>query len=77
MQAVRTSTFEAPADADSFDLIGGLRDGAKSLQELSEALDLPRADIAEHMLILRECGVVNIWAEGNKAYCCLAGAAIV
>jgi ArsR family transcriptional regulator len=69
--------FRALAHPKRIVLINQLRDGAKSMQELSEALDLSKVNTAEHMMLLRDWGLVDIRPDGNKVYCCLAVPEIV
>jgi ArsR family transcriptional regulator len=77
MHEVRAGIFKALAHPKRIVLINELRDGAKSVQELSAGLDIPQANIAQHMAILSDWGLVCIRPDGNKVYCCLTTPEIV
>lgn len=58
-------------------LIDALRDGELSVSELCEALDLPQANVSQHLAILRDKGLVKTRKEAQKVFYSLASHKIV
>lgn len=50
------------------EIISLLRDGEKTVSELSELADVPQANISQHLTVLRQNGVVETRREGANIY---------
>jgi ArsR family transcriptional regulator len=68
---------KALADPKRLLLINALRDGAKSVGELTEELDLSQSNVSQHLAVLRERGVVTANRSGNSVFYELRDARIV
>lgn len=58
-------------------LIDALRDGERSVTELTEALEIPQANVSQHLAILRDKGLVRTRKEAQKVYYTLTSQKIV
>ena len=54
-----------------------LREGEKSVEELRERLGLPKANLSQHLGILRDKGIVKTRREGVMIYYSLANPKII
>ena len=68
---------KALADPKRLLLINALRDGEKSVGELTEELDLSQSNVSQHLAVLRERGVVTATRSGNSVYYSLPDPRIV
>ncbi len=68
---------KALADPKRLLLINALRDGSKSVGELTEELDLSQSNVSQHLAVLRERGVVHATRSGNSVFYALADTKIV
>lgn len=59
---------KAFANAKRLEIIYALRDGEHSVEELVEILDLPKANISQHLTILRQRQAVIARREGLYIY---------
>ena len=60
------------ADAKRLMILHELRDSEKSVGQLVSGLDLPQANVSQHLAILRERGIVTTRREGTTIYYRLA-----
>jgi ArsR family transcriptional regulator len=60
------------ADPKRLMILHELRDGEKSVSQLVSALNLPQANVSQHLAILRERGIVTTRREGTTIYYMLA-----
>ena len=63
------STFAALAEPNRRLLLDALRDGARTVNMLVEAIGLSQPAVSKHLRILREAGLVVVRPEGHKEYC--------
>jgi DNA-binding transcriptional ArsR family regulator len=68
---------KALADPKRLLIINVLRDGPKSVSELTGELDLSQSNVSQHLAVLRERGVVQATREGNSVFYSLRDPRIV
>lgn len=65
MQAEVCRSFSHPKRIELLNLLEG---GERSVGELVEAMELPKANVSQHLAILRQCGAVTYRREGQMLY---------
>jgi ArsR family transcriptional regulator len=65
------------ADPKRLLIIDALRDGELSVGEICELLDLPQANVSQHLSILRDKGLVKTRREGQYVYYSLSSTKII
>ena len=60
------------ADPKRLMILHQLRDGEKSVGQIVSALELPQANVSQHLGVMRERGVVTTRREGATVYYSLA-----
>lgn len=68
---------KALADPKRLLIINALRDGAKSVGELTEELDLSQSNVSQHLSVLRERGVVTAARDGTSVFYSLGDTRVV
>ena len=68
-QAVICKAFAHPKRLQLLDLIGR---GERSVSELQETLGVSKANMSQHLSVLRAAGVVITRRDGKLVYCSLA-----
>ena len=68
-QAVICKAFAHPKRLQLLDLIGN---GERPVSELQEQLGVSKANMSQHLTVLRSAGVVSTRREGKQVYCALA-----
>jgi ArsR family transcriptional regulator len=56
------------ADPKRLLIIDALRDGEKTVTDLGRQLDLPQANLSQHLAILRDKGLVTARRDGQFSY---------
>jgi DNA-binding transcriptional ArsR family regulator len=64
----QASICKTLADSKRLMILHELRDGEKSVGQIVSALGLPQANVSQHLVILRERGVVSTRREGTTIY---------
>lgn len=59
---------KALADPKRLLIINALRDGQKSVGELTDELELSQSNVSQHLSVLRERGVVAATRDGNNVF---------
>ncbi len=67
---------KALSDAKRLMIVHELRDGELSVGQLGARLELPQANVSQHLAIMRKHGVVNTRREGTTIYYGLASCKI-
>ncbi len=65
MHAELCKIFTSPKRLEIIDL---LRDGEKSVNELSHMTNIPQANLSQHLTVLRQRGIVDTRREGINIY---------
>jgi len=68
-QAVICKAFAHPKRLQLLDLIGK---GERPVAELQEELEVSKANMSQHLSVLRSAGVVSTRRSGKQVYCALA-----
>jgi DNA-binding transcriptional ArsR family regulator len=68
-QAVICKAFAHPKRLQLLDLIGK---GERPVGELQEELGVSKANMSQHLSVLRGAGVINTRRNGKQVYCALA-----
>jgi DNA-binding transcriptional ArsR family regulator len=75
MSSIRTeltqlhaSVCKGLADPKRLMIINALRDGERTVSDLVDELELPQANVSQHLAVLREKGLVAARKEGQFAY---------
>jgi len=68
-QAVICKAFAHPKRLQLLDLIGK---GERPVAELQEELGVSKANMSQHLSVLRSAGVVSTRRNGKQVYCALA-----
>jgi ArsR family transcriptional regulator len=74
---LHASVCKGLADPKRLLIIDALRDGEMSVTALCEALELPQANVSQHLAILRDKGLVEARRDGQRVYYSLTSAKIV
>ncbi|HHL40980.1 MAG TPA: ArsR family transcriptional regulator [Deltaproteobacteria bacterium] len=65
------------ANPKRLEIIYALKDGEKSVGELVAELGLPKANVSQHLSVLRGCGVVKCRREGQSIFYTIANRKII
>ena len=68
--------LRALASAPRRDLLAALADGERGVGELADAADLSQPATSQHLRVLRDAGVVQVRAEGNRRLYAIDGSAL-
>lgn len=68
----QASICKTLADAKRLMILHELRDGEMSVNQVVSNLNLPQANVSQHLAILRERGIVTTRREGTTIYYSLA-----
>ena len=65
---LHASVCQGLADPKRLLIINSLRDGERSVTEICAELDLPQANVSQHLAVLRERGLVETRKDGQRVY---------
>lgn len=65
---LHASVCKGLADPKRLLIINALRSGERSVTELCDELDLPQANVSQHLAVLREKGLVIVRKDGQWAF---------
>lgn len=74
---LHASICKGLADPKRLLLIDALRDGERSVSDLCDELELPQANVSQHLAVLREKGLVNARKEAQKVFYSVSSPKIV
>jgi len=65
------------ADPKRLMILNALRDGSRSVNDICEAIDLPQANVSQHLAILRDRGLVETERDGQRIFYSVASEKII
>ena len=65
---LHASVCKGLADPKRLLILNALRDGERSVSEICDAVDLPQANVSQHLAVLREKGLVTARKDGQWVY---------
>lgn len=65
------------ADPKRLLIINALRNGERNVMELCEELDLPQANVSQHLAVLRDKGLVTTRRDAQRVYYSLVSKKVV
>lgn len=74
---LHASVCKGLADPKRLLILTTLQDGERSVSEICEELDLPQANVSQHLAILREKGLVLSRKEGQRVFYTVASPKII
>ncbi len=74
---MHASVCKGLGDPKRLMLLDALRDGEMSVSELTDLLELPQANVSQHLAILRDKGLVTTRKEAQKVFYALTSLKIV
>lgn len=77
LDRLHASVCKGLADPKRLLIINTLRDGAMSVSEICDDLDLPQSNVSQHLAILRDKGLVVAQRDGQFVYYSLTSQKIV
>jgi ArsR family transcriptional regulator len=77
LNQLHASVCKGLADPKRLLIINVLRDGEMSVGEICEELELPQANVSQHLAIMRERGLVNARKDGQFVFYSLTTMKIV
>lgn len=84
MSSVRTELYQLHAsvckglaDPKRLLILNALRDGERSVTDLVDDLDIPQANVSQHLAVLRDRGLVRGRRDGQWVYYSLTSTKIV
>jgi ArsR family transcriptional regulator len=77
LNLLHASVCKGLADPKRLLIINALRDGEMSVGEICEELELPQANVSQHLAIMRDRGLVNARKDGQFVFYSLTTMKIV
>ncbi|MFP3916097.1 MAG: ArsR/SmtB family transcription factor [Actinomycetota bacterium] len=74
---LHASVCKGLADPKRLLIINALRNGERTVSQLCEELDLPQANVSQHLATLREKGLVTVRKDGQWAHYSLTSPKII
>src|SRR5690606_27910881 len=65
---IQSEFIKALAHSRRLEIINLLRDRELCVSDIHEMLDLPQANVSQHLMILREAGVLTTFKQGKQIY---------
>ena len=65
------------ADPKRLLILNALRNGERSVSDLCEELDLPQANVSQHLAVLRDRGLAETRRDGQRVYYTVSSAKII
>lgn len=65
---LHASVCKGLADPKRLLIINALRDGERTVSELVDELDIPQANVSQHLAVLRDKGLVRYRKDGQWAH---------
>jgi ArsR family transcriptional regulator len=74
---LHASVCKGLADPKRLLILNALRDGERSVTDLVDELDIPQANVSQHLAVLRDRGLVSGRRDGQWVYYSLTSKKIV
>lgn len=74
---LQTKLLKVLAQPKRLEIIHLLRDQRLNVTEIFSMLDLPQANVSQHLMVMREAGIVTAEREGKTIYYSLANPKII
>jgi len=74
---LHASVCKGLADPKRLLILNGLRDGERSVTDLVDELNIPQANVSQHLAVLRDRGLVSGRREGQWVYYSLTSKKII
>jgi ArsR family transcriptional regulator len=65
------------ASPKRLEIINALKDGEKTVGELVDILGVPKANVSQHLAVMRHKGILNSRREGVNIFYCIANPKVV
>lgn len=65
---LHASVCKGLADPKRLLIINAMRSGERSVSEICDDLDLPQANVSQHLAVLRDKGLVRTRKEGQRVF---------
>lgn len=65
------------ASPKRLEIINSLKDGEKTVGELVEILGVPKANVSQHLAVMRHKGILKSRRDGVNIYYCIANPKVV
>jgi len=65
------------ASPKRIEIISALQEGEKTVTEIIEALGIPKANVSQHLALMRAKGIVKSRREGNNIYYTIANPKVI
>ena len=65
------------ASPKRLEIINALKDGEKTVGELVDILGVPKANVSQHLAVMRHKGILNSRRDGVNIHYCIANAKVV
>jgi len=65
---LHASVCKGLADPKRLLIINAMRDGERSVTQICDELDLPQANVSQHLAVLRDKGLVTTRKDGQRVY---------
>lgn len=65
---IQAEFIKALAHSRRLEIINLLREGELCVSDIHEMLDLPQANVSQHLMILREAGILTTFKQGKQIF---------
>ena len=65
---LHASVCKGLADPKRLLIINAMRDGERSVSDICDDLELPQANVSQHLAVLRDKGLVNTRKDGQRVF---------
>lgn len=77
MNQLHASICKGLADVKRLLIINALRDGERNVMDLCEELELPQANVSQHLAVLRDKGLLKSRKDGQRVYYAVSSPKII
>lgn len=68
MNQLHASICKGLADVKRLLILNALRDGERNVMDLCEELELPQANVSQHLAVLRDKGLLKSRKDGQRVF---------